>query len=113
MNRSINESINHQSSIHQSINQSIVGRGALIWFYSIADGRLSFLNSRLYCSAIKRLQLFLSNKLLVTDILQYIKKLNIISILDETNLVYIIYILAIAGQSAGPNWLKFFKETHG
>ena len=24
-----------------------------------------------------------------------------------------LYILAIAGQTSGPNWLKCFEETHG
>ena len=27
--------------------------------------------------------------------------------------VFIIFILALACQTAGPNWLKFFKGTHG
>ena len=27
--------------------------------------------------------------------------------------VFIIFILALASQTAGPNWLKFFKGTHG
>ena len=27
--------------------------------------------------------------------------------------VFIIFILALASQTAGPNWLKLFKGTHG
>jgi len=27
--------------------------------------------------------------------------------------VYIHILLAIAGQTTGPNWLRFFEETHG
>ena len=29
------------------------------------------------------------------------------------NICLFLYMLAIAGRTAGPNWLKYFEETHG
>ena len=51
----------------EKLEIALVGPGTLIWFYPIADERLVFLLNRLVLNENKRLQLFLSNKLLTLN----------------------------------------------